>query len=76
MPNSERGENIGITTAFENASENNNVSHTSIVNDETRNNIPDEVSDLSVPGTRFDVGYCRAQWFVYDMRLRIKLWHL
>ena len=52
--NSERGEQIGINASFENASGNNNVLHVSNVNDETRNNIPDEVSELSVKGTHFD----------------------
>ena len=52
--NSERGEHMGITASFEKASENNNVLHISNVNDETRNNIPDELSELSVPETRFD----------------------
>ena len=51
---SERGEHIGNTAPFENASENNNVLHISNVNDEIRNKIPNEVSELSVPGTRFD----------------------
>ena len=51
---SERDERVGITASFENASENNNVLRESNMNDETRNNIPDEVSELSVPGTRFD----------------------
>ena len=50
----ERGEHVGISACIENASENNNVLHVSNVNDETRNNIPDEVSELSVPETRFD----------------------
>ena len=52
--NSERGEHVGINGSFENASGNNNILHVSNVNDETRNNIPDEVSELSVPETRFD----------------------
>ena len=52
--NSERGERIGITAHFENASEKINVLHISNSNVETRDNIPDEVSELSVPGTRFD----------------------
>ena len=52
--NSERGEHIGITALFHNASESSNVVHKSITNDETRNNIPDEVSELSIPGARFD----------------------
>ena len=52
--NSERGAHVGINTSFENASGKNNVLRVSNVNDETRNNIPDEVSELSVPETRFD----------------------
>ena len=52
--NSERGEPVGINASFENASGNNNVLHAANVNDETRNNIPVEVSELSVPETRFD----------------------
>ena len=52
--NSERGERVGISASFENASENNNTLRVPNVNDETRQNIPDEVSELSVPETRFD----------------------
>ena len=52
--NSERGERVGINSFFENASENNNTLRVPKVNDETRLNIPDEVSELSVPETRFD----------------------
>ena len=52
--NSERREHIKITAPFENASGSNDVSHISNVNDETRNNISDEVSELSVPETRFN----------------------
>ena len=52
--NSERGELVGINASFENASENNNTLRVPNVNDETRQNIPDEVSELSVPETRFD----------------------
>ena len=52
--NSESGEHVGINASFENASGNNNVLYVSKVNDETRHNIPDEVSELSVPETRFD----------------------
>ena len=52
--NSERGERVGINVSFENASENNNTLRVPNVNDETRLNIPDEVSELSVPETRFD----------------------
>ena len=52
--NSERGEHIGINASSENASGNNNTLGVSNVNDETRHNIPDEVSELSVPETHFD----------------------
>ena len=52
--NSERGEHVGFTSLFENASGNNNVLHISNGNHETRNNIPDEVKELSVPEARFD----------------------
>ena len=51
---SERGERAEINASFENASENKNILHVSNVNDATRQNIPDEVSELSVPGTRLD----------------------
>ena len=52
--NSEGGEHVGINASFEDASGNNNVLHVSNVNDETGHDILDEVSDLSVPETRFD----------------------
>ena len=52
--NSERGEYVGIIAFFQNASWNNNILHVSNVNDETRHNIPGEVSELSVPETHFD----------------------
>ena len=52
--NSERREHVGINASFENASGNNNTLGVSNVNDETRHNIPDEVSELSVPETHFD----------------------
>ena len=52
--NSERGERIGITASFANVSERNNTFHELNANDETRENIPDEVKKLSVPGTHFD----------------------
>ena len=52
--NSERSEHVGISTSFENASGNNDTFGVSNVNDETRQNIPDEVSELSVSETRFD----------------------
>ena len=53
IANSERGGRVGINAPFENASEN-NILRVSNVNDETRQNIPEEVSELSVPETRFD----------------------
>ena len=52
--NSERREHAGINAFFENASENNNKLNTTNENDETRQNLHDEVSELSVPGTHFD----------------------
>ena len=52
--NSERREHAGINVFFENASENNNKLNATNENDETRQNIHDEVSELSVPGTHFD----------------------
>ena len=51
--NSEREEHVGINTPFENASGNDNTLHVSNGNDETRNNIMDEISELSAPETRF-----------------------
>ena len=52
--NSERREHIGINGSFENASGNNNTLGVSNVIDETRRNIPDRVSELSVSETHFD----------------------
>ena len=52
--NSERREHAGVNTSFENASGNNNTLGVSNVNFETRHNIPDNVSELSVPETHFD----------------------
>ena len=52
--NSERREHVGINASFENASENNNTLGVSNVNDETRHDIQDEVSELSVLETRFN----------------------
>ena len=51
---SECREHVGINASFENASRNNNVQQLSNGNDETRNNFPDEVSEMSVSETRFD----------------------
>ena len=52
--NSERRERVGISASFENASKNNDTLDASNVNDETRHHNPEEVSELSVPETRFD----------------------
>ena len=52
--NSERRERVGLNASFENASKNNDTLDVSNVNDETRHNNPDEVSELSVPETHFD----------------------
>ena len=52
--NSERGKHVGTNASFENASGSNNIPRVSNVNGETRHNIPDEVSELSVPETHFD----------------------
>ena len=52
--NAERKERVGLNSSFENASRNNDTLDVSIVNDETRHNMPDEVSELSVPETHFD----------------------
>ena len=52
--NSERREHAGLNAFFENASESSNKLNTTNENDETRRNIHDEVSEVSVPGTHFD----------------------
>ena len=52
--NSERKERIAINASFENASRNNDTLDVSNVNDETRHNIPDEVSELLAPETHFN----------------------
>ena len=51
---SERGKPVVITPPLGNTSGNKNVIHISKMNDETRNNIPNEVSGLLVPETNFD----------------------
>ena len=51
---SERGEHVGINASFENATGDKNILHVSTVNDETRHNFPDEVSEFSSPNTHFD----------------------
>ena len=52
--NSERREHVGINTPFENASGNSGTQGVSKVNDETRPNVSDEVSELPVPEAHFD----------------------
>ena len=52
--NLERKERVGINASFENASKNNGTLDVSNVNDETRHNIPDEVSELSAPEIHYD----------------------
>ena len=52
--NSERTEHVGFLASFENASGNNKILNVTNANDETRLNVPDEVSELSVPETHFD----------------------
>ena len=52
--NSELREHVRINISFENASGKNYTLGVPNVNDETRQNIPDEVSELSVPETHFD----------------------
>ena len=52
--NSEHNEGVGLSASFKNASRNNDTLDVSNVNDETRHNISDEVSELSAPETHFD----------------------
>ena len=54
MANSKRGEHIGITAPFVNVSEKNKTLFMFNTNDETRNDVPDEVSELSAPGAHYD----------------------
>ena len=73
MASSERGKHIGITAPFQNVSVRNNTLHVFNTNDETRNDIPEEVSELSVPGTHYDrlPHTHHSPWVVI-----IKKWHL
>ena len=69
--NSERGERVEINASFENASENNDILRVSKVNDETRQNISDEVSELSVPETHFDrQTHTHHRWWFRNARKR------
>ena len=54
MANSERGVHIGFSAPFENVCERNNTLHVFNTNHETRNNVPDKVSELSLPATHFE----------------------
>ena len=54
MPNLERGEHVGTSALFENVSERNKTLHVFKTGDETPNNNPDKVNELSVTGTHFD----------------------
>ena len=54
MGSSEREEHKVISASFENVSERNNTLYEPSTNDESRRNVPGEVSELSVPGTHFD----------------------
>ena len=54
ISNLDCGELVGNNVSFENASGDNNVLHVSIITDESRNIIPDDVSELSVPDTCYD----------------------
>ena len=54
MAVSEPGEHISVTAAFENVSERNITLDVFNTDDETRKIILDDLSELSVPGTRFD----------------------
>ena len=69
--NSEREEHVGINAAFENASGRNNILRVSNVNVETRHNIPDEVSEMSVPETHFDRQAHTHHTYITTMQL----WH-
>ena len=73
---SRRIQNVGntwITAPFENVSERNNTLHVFNTNDETRDNNPDEVIELSVPGAHFDrqsnTHHKRAELFFYFLEI-------
>ena len=51
--NSKIGEHVGSIASFENASGNNNTLHVPNVDDETRHNIPHQVSEFSVTKKTF-----------------------
>ena len=51
---SDSGERIGVTAFLENLSSRNNTLYVLTANDETRKNIPNGRSDLSIQKTNFD----------------------
>ena len=65
--NSEREEHLGMNTSFENASGNNSTLGVSNVNDGTRRNLADGVSELSVPERHSDrqphTHHTSPKWF-------------
>ena len=67
-----RKERVGINASFENATRNNDTLGVSKVNDETRHNVPDEVSELSVPETHFDrQGQTHHNWEYFKLSARV-----
>ena len=76
--NSDHRERVGINSSFENASKNNDTLDASNVNDETRHDNPDEVSELSVPETHFDrqahTHHIRWSREFYSHHLQLKNW--
>ena len=54
VANSERGEQAGFTTSFENTLDRNNIFHGYNLTDETQGYSPDKASEFLVPRTRFD----------------------
>ena len=78
--NSKRGEHLGITVTFENVCERKNTLHLLSTNDETRNSIPVEVTELLVPGTHFDrqpdthhSSRCNRRLELYPLFLMLKV---
>ena len=68
--NSERGEYIRINAPFGNASGNNNIPHVSNVNDETRHNIPDEVSEQQRPQATTMLKPVSTNTLIFDGKTR------
>ena len=73
--NLERKERVGINAFFENASKNNGTLDVSNVNDETRHNISDEVSELSAPEIHFDrQSHTHHNWILRWLNLTAVFW--